>query len=41
MDDEENYLLEEKGNIIILYDVIQIYKENYMVMVSFSDNFGV
>lgn len=40
-DDEENYLPEEKGNITILYDVTQTYKENYMAMVSSSDNFGV
>lgn len=34
-DDEENYFLLEKGNIIILYDVIGVYEKNYMVMVCF------
>jgi hypothetical protein len=40
-DDEENYLPEEKGNITILYDVTQTYKENYMAMVQITNNMPV
>ncbi|KAG0631966.1 hypothetical protein M758_1G294500 [Ceratodon purpureus] len=40
-DDGETYLPEEAGNITILYDVTQSYENNYMAMVTISNNMPI